>query len=132
MREILWIEEHEALAIHAQQLAEHGGAAGVRDKSMLESALARARNLIAYSEETPTLSPLAAAYGFGIARNHPFIDGNKRTVLVVTLTFLLVNGLAVTAPRENRYIVFYNLAAGNLSEEEFARWLEANTDPVSK
>jgi len=132
MNEIIWIDKHETLTIHAQQLTEHGGSDGVRDDGLLESALARAQNLLAYSEELPSVPRLAAAYGFGIARNHPFVDGNKRTALVITLTFLLVNGLAVTAPREDRYFVFYDLAAGKLSEGEFAHWLEVNTEPVSK
>ena len=131
MNEVVWIDKHETLTIHSQQLTEHGGSTGVRDEGLLESALARAQNLLAYSEEAPSLPRLAAAYGFGIARNHPFVDGNKRTALVVTLTFLLVNGLAVTAPREDRYFIFYDLAAGKLSEDdEFARWLEVNTEPV--
>lgn len=132
MSKILWIDKHETLTIHAQQLSEHGGGDGVRDEGLLESALARAQNLLAYSEEASSLARLAAAYGFGIARNHPFVDGNKRTALVVTLTFLLLNGVAVTAPREDRYFVFYDLAAGKLSNEELAQWLKVNTEPVSK
>lgn len=132
MREILWIDKHETLTMHAEQSAEHGGSDGIRDEGLLESALARPQNLMAYSEDDPSLCRLAAAYGFGIARNHAFVDGNKRTALVVTLTFLLVNGLAVTAPREDRYFIFHDLATGKLSEDEFARWLEANTEPVSK
>lgn len=130
MSKIVWIDKHETLTIHAQQIAEHGGSDGVRDHAMLESALARAQNLLAYSEETPSLPRLAAAYGFGIARNHAFVDGNKRTALVVTLTFLLVNGLAVTASRDERYFVFYDLAAGRLSEDDLVRWLEMNTEPA--
>jgi len=132
MRDLIWIDKHETLTMHAGQIVEHGGSDGVRDEGLLESALARPQNLLAYSEDDPSLCRLGAAYGFEIARNHPFVDGNKRTALVVTLTFLLVNGLAVTAPREDRYFVFDDLAAGKLSEDEFARWLEANTEPVSK
>lgn len=132
MGDILWIDRHETLTIHAQQIAEHGGGVGVRDNGLLESALARPQNLLAYSEETLSLPHLAAAYAFGIARNHPFVDGNKRTALVVSLTFLLVNGLALTASRDNRYFMFYDLAAGKLSEEELAKWLEVNTEPASK
>ncbi len=131
MSEITWIDKHETLTIHAQQLATHGGSDGVRDEGLLESALARPLNLLAYSEETPSLARLAAAYGFGIARNHPFVDGNKRTALVVALTFLLVNGLRLTAPKEDRYFAFYDLAAGKLSEDGLAQWLEANSEPVS-
>jgi death-on-curing protein len=132
MAEILWIDKHETLTIHAQQLAEHGGSGGVRDEGLLESALARPRNLLAYSEDAPSLPRLAAAYGFGITRNHPFVDGNKRTALVVSLTFLLVNGLKVTAPRDDRYFIFYDLAAGKLSEDELAHWFEANIEPILK
>jgi death on curing protein len=132
MSEIIWIDKHETLTMHAQQLAEHGGGEGVRDNGLLESALARPQNLLAYAEEPPSLARLAAAYAFGIAKNHPFVDGNKRTALVVSLTFLLVNGLAVTAPKEDRYFIFYDLAAGKLSEEELAQWLDVNTEPVSK
>lgn len=132
MREILWIDKDETLTIHAQQLADHGGSDGIRDEGLLESALARPQNLLAYSDDTPSLARLAAAYAFGIARNHPFVDGNKRTALVVSLTFLLVNGLKVTAPRDDRYFIFYDLAAGKLSEDELAKWLEANIQPVSK
>jgi death-on-curing protein len=80
---------------------------------------------------SPSLARLSASYGFGIARNHPFVDGNKRTALVVTLTFLLVNGWALTAPKEPRYFAFYDLAAGKLSEDALTQWLEADTEPVS-
>lgn len=131
MPDFIWIDKHETLTMHAQQLAEHGGRSGVRDEGLLESALARPQNLLAHSEESPTLSHLAAAYAFGIARNHPFVDGNERTALIVCFTFLLVNGLAVTAPKEDRYFIFYDLAAGKLSEGELAHWLNANTEPVS-
>lgn len=132
MSEIIWIDKHEALIIHAQQVAEHGGNDGIRDEGLLESALARPQNLLAYSDEIPSLPRLAAAYAFGIARNHPFVDGNKRTALVVSFTFLLVNGLAVTASRDDRYFIFDDLAAGKLSEDGLAHWLEANTKSASK
>ena len=132
MAEIVWIDKKETVTIHAQQLANHGGSNGIRDEGMLESALARPINLLACSEEAPSLARLAAAYGFGIAKNHTFVDGNKRTALVVTFTFLLVNGLRVTAPKEERYFMFYDLAAGKLSEESLAQWLEANSEPISK
>jgi len=130
LADFAWIDKHETVTIHAQQLAAHGGSDGIRDEGMLESALGRTINLLAYSEETPSLARLAAACGFGIAKNHPFVDGNDRTALVVTFTFLLVNGLRITAPIEERYFVFYDLAAGKLSEESLAQWLEANSEPV--
>jgi death-on-curing protein len=132
LADIVWIDKQETLTIHAQQLAAHGGSNGLRDEGMLESALARPINLLAYSEESPSLARLAAAYGFGIAKNHPFVDGNKRTALVVTFTFLLVNGLQITAPKDERYFIFYDLAAAKLSEDALAQWLEANSEPVSK
>jgi death on curing protein len=132
MSEILWIDKDETLTIHAQQLAEHGGSDGVRDEGLLESVLARPQNLLAYSEEPPSLPRLAAAYAFGIARSHPLLDGNRQTALAVSLTFLLINGLKVTAPREDRYFVFYDLAAGKFSEDELAEWIDVNTEPESK
>lgn len=132
MAEIQWIDKHETLTIHLQQLADHGGSEGVRDEGLLESALARPQNLLAYSEEPPSLSRLAESYAFGLARNHPFVDGNKRTALVVSFTFLLLNGLQVTAPFEDRYFLFYDLAAGKFSEDELAQWFEVNTEPLSK
>jgi death-on-curing protein len=131
MSQIVWIEKHQTLTMHAQQLAEHGGSDGLRDERLLESALARPLNLSAYSETTPSFAQLAASYAFGLARNHPFVDENKRTALVVSLSFLLVNGWKVTAPREDRYFIFYDLAAGKLSEDGLAQWFEANTAPVS-
>ncbi|HEX5235519.1 MAG TPA: type II toxin-antitoxin system death-on-curing family toxin [Silvibacterium sp.] len=127
-----WLTKQEILAIHSMQLAWHGGASGVRDEGLLESALARAQNIASYAEETPSLANLAAAYGSGIVRNHPFVDGNKRTALVTTFTFIERNGFRVTASQHDAYFAFYDLAAGKLSEEELARWLEANTEPVSK
>jgi death on curing protein len=129
MEEIVWIDKSQALAMHAHQLAEHGGGDGVRDEGLLESALARPQNLLAYAEETPSPAELAACYAYGMARNHPFVDGNKRMALVVALTFLLVNGLAVTAPKDDRYFMFHDLAAGKLSEGSLAQWLEASTEP---
>jgi death on curing protein len=127
-----WLTKQEVLAIHAMQLAWHGGASGVRDEGLLESALARAQNIASYAEETPSLAILAAAYGAGIVRNHPFVDGNKRTGLVAAFTFIERNGFVVTASQHDAYHAFYDLAAGNLSEDELAKWLDVNTEPVSK
>ena len=122
MPEPVWVRDEVVLAIHHRQLSEHGGLDGVRDVGLLQSALARPRNLGAYSNESD-LAALAAAYAFGISRNHPFIDGNKRTALVVCETFLNLNGLFLQAPREERYLTFLNLADGSLSEEELAAWI---------
>jgi death-on-curing protein len=109
-----------AATAHAEQLAEHGGGEGVRDVTLLESAMARPRNLAAYGK--PDAAALAAAYAFGIARNHPFVDGNKRTSLVVSETFLILNGYRLTASDAELVVAFVALAAGELSEEETADW----------
>lgn len=107
----------------------HGGPGGVRDPGLLESALSRPRNLFAYSEAAPSLPRLAAAYAKGIAANHPFVDGNKRTAFVVSVTFLALNGLRLTATKEDRVLTFWALAAGDLTEEALATWFERNTEP---
>ncbi len=112
------------LAIHEQQIAEHGGAQGIRDVGLVESALARSQNLAAYGE--PDLAAMAAAYAFGIARNHPFLDGNKRTSYVVTLVFLRLNGLDLKADEATRLQVWLGLASGELTEEQVAEWIRAN------
>jgi death-on-curing protein len=130
LKEPLWIDREQTLAIHARQISEHGGSSGVRDENLLESALARPQNLLAYSEKQPSLARLAAAYAFGIVRNHPFIDGNKRTALVVSFTFLILHGIVITAIREERYFMFYDLAAGHVSEEDLAAWFEKNSAPA--
>lgn len=120
----IWIATEVAEAAHAEQLAEHGGPAGVRDAGALDSALSRARNLALYG--TPDLAALAAAYGFGIARNHPFADGNKRTAAVVMETFLVLNGGVLTASDAELVVAIRALAAGELSEEELADWLRGH------
>ena len=98
MKEPKWLPREAVLAMHARQLAEHGGSEGLRDEGMLESALQRAQNKYAYDE--PDMFDLAAAYAFGVARNHPFIDGNKRTALVASRTLLLINGYQITATND--------------------------------
>ena len=97
---------------------------------MLESALARPKNLLAYSKTSVSLAQLAAAYAFGIVRNHPFVDGNKRTGLIVAFTFLELNGTEISAPAESTYLAFFHLGAGKLSEDDLARWLEQNAKPA--
>lgn len=116
----IWVEVAVAEAIHAEQLAEHGGAAGLRDRSMLESAMARPQNLIAYGE--PDIADLAAAYAFGIARNHPFVDGNKRTAAVVSETFLVLNGRTLACSDVELVVAFLALAAGETTPDELAAW----------
>lgn len=116
----IWVQTAVALAAHEEQLAEHGGAAGVRDMSMLESAMARPLNLVAY--ETPDVADLAASYAFGIARNHPFVDGNKRTAAVVSETFLVLNGYTLGCDDVELATTFLMLAAGDLTVAQLAEW----------
>lgn len=125
MDEPIWVDKPEVLVAHSRQLAEHGGSDGIRDETLLESALAKPRNVFAY-EESASLPRLAASYAFGIARNRPFIDGNKRTALVVSEGFLRFNGLKIVAPPEEKYLTFLHLADGSLSEEELAAWFTAH------
>jgi death on curing protein len=125
--EPIWIQQRVVINAHEESLAEHGGPSGIRDLGMLESALGRPNNLLAYSESKPTLQRLAAAYAFGITANHPFVDGNKRTALIASVTFLKLNGLRLTADMPDRYRMFYALAAGTVSEDDFADWFVHNT-----
>jgi death-on-curing protein len=128
----VWIEKRVVLAYHDMQLAEHGGSRGVRDEGLLESALARPQNIAAYASGATTVHRLAASYAFGNARNHPFVDGNKRTALVVSIAFLARNGIAFAASQEETYLIFYDLAAGKITEDELAKWFEAHSAPASK
>lgn len=121
-----WIRPDVVRAIHRRQIAEHGGADGIRDEGLLASALDRPRNLHAYGDPRPDLAALAAAYGYGIARNHPFVDGNKRTALVLTRLFLALNGVAFTASAASKYETMMRLAAGEISEDAFAAWVRAH------
>lgn len=120
---ITWLGKTLVLAIHARQIAEHGGTAELRDEGLLESALARAQQLHAYGDPAPDLADLAAALAHGIARNHPFVDGNKRTAHVAYRTFLLLNGAELVASDEEKYINMLSLAEGTLAERDFAAWL---------
>lgn len=117
----VWIEEDVALAVHERQLTEHGGLSGVRDAGLLASALGRPKHLAAYG--MPDIYDLAACYAYGIAKNHPFADGNKRTAYVCARLFLKLNGYDFTATQEEKYDIFYRLAAGAVSEEALAAWL---------
>lgn len=123
----VWIDPAVILAVHEEQLAEHGGAAGIRDAGMLESALARPRNLAHDGE--PGAAALAAAYGFGPARNHPFIDGNTRTAFVAVELFLHLNGLRLEASDADCVMVMLSLAAGDIDEPTFAAWLRERSAP---
>jgi death-on-curing protein len=115
-----WVALDVAITAHAEQLAEHGGGEGVRDLTLLESAMARPRNLAGYGD--PDAAALAATYAYGIARNHPFVDGNKRTAAVVSETFLTLNGYRLTASDAELVVAFLALAAGELNESEIADW----------
>jgi death on curing protein len=127
--EPVWVGLDVVLAIHEEQLAEHGGQAGVRDHGLLESALSRPLNRSQYS--AATLVELAAAYAYGISRNHPFIDGNKRMSLVVAELFLALNGIELTASDDDCVLVFLRLAAGDLPEDVLAAWIESNSRPAA-
>ena len=129
MTEPVWIRLDVVLMMHEEALMLHGGPEGVRDLGLLESALARPKNLFAYSEQDVSIGRLAAAYARGIVANHPFVDGNKRTAFTVSLTFLKLNGFEVTATKEDRVLTFWSLAAGELSEEQLALWFVRNTAP---
>ena len=125
---IEWIDKDVTLAFHNLQIAEHGGAEGVRDNGLLESALAGPRNRHAY-EPAADLASLAAAYAFGIIKNHPFVDGNKRTGYVVMESFINLNGSELRADPADKYVTIIALADGSLSEDDLARWLRERITP---
>ncbi len=126
MKEPVWIGVPETLVLHHLQIVSFGGAPGVRDRGLLESALARPRNLLAYAKKKPSPARLAAAYAFGIVKNHPFVDGNKRMALVIAFAFLDVNGIEINASEEDAYQAFMDLASGRMSEEDLAAWIADN------
>ena len=121
MSEWIWIDPEAVEAIHDRQLAEHGGPSGVRDRGALQSALARARNLDSYG--TPDAADLAAAHAFGIVRNHPFVDGNKRTGWILARLFLALNGVQIEFDQADAVRTMVALAAGDIAEAELAGWL---------
>jgi death-on-curing protein len=124
----VWIERSVILAVHDEQLAEHGGAVGLRDAGLLDSALARPLNLAAYGGE-PDYADLAAAYGVGLAKNHAFIDGNKRTAFVAVELFLVLNGYELMASDAECVLTMLAVAAGDLDEAGFAAWLRTHVTP---
>jgi len=128
MVEWVWVDADVAIAAHRNQLAEHGGGDGIRDSGLFDSAMARPQNLVTYGE--PDAAALAASYAYGIARNHPFIDGNKRTAAVVSETFLILNGFDLRANDAEVVVAVLALAAGDLSEEELADWFRERIAPV--
>jgi death on curing protein len=121
----VWIDPAVLRAVHEEQLAEHGGAAGVRDEGLFESALARPRNLAQYG--TPDAASLAASYAFGLARNHAFVDGNKRTAFVACELFLALNGQLLVADDADCVLTMLALAAGDIDEDTFAQWLREHS-----
>ena len=129
MNEPLWVSKKAVLAMRSAQLTEHGGSDGIRDETLLDSALAKPRNVLAYADQ-PDIFRLAASYAFGIARNHAFVDGNKRTALVVSLAFLDRNGWDIVASKENLYFTFLHLADGSLTEEELTTWFTKHSMPL--
>ncbi len=120
MSNVKWLLKGAVLAMHARQISEHGGGTGLRDEGLLESALQRPENKTLYG--SPDLAELAAAYAYGIARNHPFVDGNKRTELVASRTFLLYNGYQINASPQDRLETFLALADGTMPEDDLAAW----------
>jgi death-on-curing protein len=126
MNDWVWLNAEVSLAVHEAQLAEHGGAVGTRDKGLFESALSRPQNLAAYRLQTgdePDVADFAAAYGYGISRNHPFIDGNKRTGFVAAELFLALNGRTLHADDADCVLTMLAVASGDITEADFAAWL---------
>ncbi len=130
MKPWVWLDTADVTAYHGEAIAAHGGRPGLRDRGLLESALARPRNLSAYGE--PSAFDLAAAYAFGIARKHPFVDGNKRAALIASVTFLELNGWRFVATEEDTVVAFLGLAAGKSSERQFSRWLESSSRKLAR
>ena len=128
--EPIWVSHELVIAIHNRQLAEHGGQPGLRDEGLLLSALARPQQRWCYGNPPPDLCVLAASYAFGLAKNHPFLDGNKRTAFVVYRLFLKWNGVEMHADKVDRYLQMLALAAGDHDEESFADWLRGVTTQV--
>ena len=119
----IWLTEELTLAIHARQIAEHGGSDGIRDKTLLQSALARPQQLFTYGEPPPDIAGLAASLTYGIAKNHPFVDGNKRTAAVLCELFVVINGARLNATDQEMLDTILALAEGTLSEEKLAEWI---------
>ena len=124
--EPIWIDESSILSIHSRQLAEHGGGDGTRDRGLLASAINRAKNLYHYGNPVPYITDMAAAYAYGIIKNYPFIDGNKRTTLVACRLFLQLNGFDIKVSQQDKYITFLKLAEGIIGEAELSSWLSVH------
>ena len=124
----VWLSRRIVLAIHDEQLAAHGGATGVRDEGLLESALARPLNRAGYGD--PDTAELAALYAIAIARNHPFVDGNKRTAFGALVLFLSLNGLELEAPEVDAAVIALRMAAGDIADTDFTAWVRAHAEPA--
>jgi death-on-curing protein len=122
-----WIDRQALLLLHDESLAEHGGSSGLRDAGLFDSALARPLNLVAYGD--PDYADLAAAYGVGLAKNHPFVDGNKRVAFLSVGLCLFLNGYRLTAGQAEATVVMLDVAAGEIDEAGFAAWIRANSKP---
>ncbi len=127
MMDWVWLDPQALLSAHDEQLAEHGGAAGIRDEGLFESALARPQNLAAYGE--PDVAALAAAHGYGLAKNHAFVDGNKRIALVALESFLALNGFDLAVDDGQAVMVGLSVASGAFRENELADWVRKNIRP---
>ena len=126
MKEVFWLDETIVRAMHEDQLAQHGGLAGIRDNNLFLASLDRPKNLLAYGEPTPTILDLAAAYGYGFAKNHAFVDGNKRVAFVTMATFLELNGYSLNIPETEVVLMMERLATGKETQESIAEWLQEN------
>ena len=126
MKKWVWIDPSVILAVHDEQIAEHGGAAGLRDRGLLASALARPINRAAYGK--PDHADLAASYGVGIAKNHPFVDGDKRTAFVAVELFLALNGRTLSASDTDAVLTMLAVAAGKLDKTGFAKWIRLHAE----
>jgi death-on-curing protein len=131
VNDIFWLSEEVIKAMHEEQLAEHGGLSGIRDRNLLLASLDRPKNLFAYSEPTPTIFELAAAYAFAFAKNHPFMDGNKRVAFVSMATFLLLNGYSLEVSEDEVVLTIRRLSTDKETQESIADWVKRNCVKVS-
>jgi len=127
VKEPIWIRELEVTSLHKRLLSEFGGSDGIREAALLDSALSRPKNRFVYAEVPLSIAELAAAYAYGICKNHPFVDGNKRTAMGVAMLFSEFNGVEVNTTQEDAYLTFLGLAAGTISEEELTEWFVRHT-----
>ncbi len=131
MNDIFWLSEEIIKAMHEEQLAEHGGLPGIRDRNLLLASLDRPQNLFAYGEPTPTIFELAAAYAFAFAKNHAFVDGNKRVAFVSMATFLVLNGYSLEVPEDEVVLMIRRLSTDKETQESIANWVQENCIKIS-